>query len=60
MTGLLRSAWDAIRLHLVGAWASETSVRRVLLVTGLAMVTGRLTTFGYWPLETFPALGRIG
>lgn len=31
MTGLLRSAWDAIRRHLVGAWVSETSVRRILL-----------------------------
>ncbi len=31
MTGLLRSAWDAIRPHLVGAWVSETSVRRILL-----------------------------
>ena len=31
MTGLLRSAWDAIRLHLIGAWVSETSVRRILL-----------------------------
>lgn len=31
MTGLLRSAWDVIRLHLVGARVSETSVRRILL-----------------------------
>ncbi len=31
MTGLLRSAWDAIRLHLAGARVSETSVRRILL-----------------------------
>lgn len=32
----------------------------IMILMGLAMVTGRLTTFGYWLLETFPALGRIG
>ena len=32
----------------------------VLVFFGLAMVTGKLSTFSYWLLETFPALGRIG
>lgn len=32
----------------------------ILIVMGLAMVTGRLTAFGFWLLQTFPALGRIG
>ena len=32
----------------------------IMILMGLAMVTGRLTTFGFWLLETFPALGRIG
>lgn len=32
----------------------------IMIAMGLAMVTGRLTTFGFWLLETFPALGRIG
>jgi len=32
----------------------------IMITMGLAMVTGRLTTFGFWLLETFPALGRIG
>jgi cytochrome c-type biogenesis protein len=31
----------------------------IMVLIGLAMVTGRLTTFGYWLLETFPTLGRI-
>ena len=32
----------------------------IMILMGLAMVTGRLTRFGFWLLETFPALGRIG
>ena len=32
----------------------------IMILMGLAMVTGRLTAFGFWLLETFPALGRIG
>ena len=32
----------------------------IMILMGLAMVTGRLTTFGFWLLETFPVLGRIG
>jgi cytochrome c-type biogenesis protein len=32
----------------------------IMILMGLAMVTGRLTTFGFWLLQTFPALGRIG
>jgi cytochrome c-type biogenesis protein len=32
----------------------------IMILMGVAMVSGRLTAFGYWLLETFPALGRIG
>ncbi|MEI2337041.1 cytochrome c biogenesis protein CcdA, partial [Pseudomonas aeruginosa] len=32
----------------------------VLILMGLAMVTGQLTAFAYWLLEVFPALGGIG
>lgn len=32
----------------------------VMVLFGGAMVTGKLTTFSYWLLEMFPALGRIG
>ena len=32
----------------------------ILIAMGIAMVTGWLTRFSYWLLETFPALGRIG
>ena len=32
----------------------------IMIVMGIAMVTGKLTAFGYWLLEQFPVLGRIG
>lgn len=32
----------------------------ILILMGVAMVTGQLTAFAYWLLELFPALGRIG
>jgi len=32
----------------------------ILILMGIAMVTGWLTRLSYWLLEAFPALGRIG
>ncbi|SFQ12900.1 cytochrome c biogenesis CcdA family protein [Tranquillimonas alkanivorans] len=32
----------------------------VMIVTELAMMTGRLSAFSWWLLEAFPVLGRIG
>jgi cytochrome c-type biogenesis protein len=32
----------------------------VVVAMGLAMITGQLTAFSYWLLETFPAFARIG
>jgi cytochrome c-type biogenesis protein len=32
----------------------------VMILMGVAMITGQLTVFSYWLLETFPILGRIG
>lgn len=32
----------------------------VMVLMGLAMVTGKLTKFSYWLLERFPILGQIG
>jgi len=32
----------------------------VMIILGVAMITGYLTTFAYWILNTFPLLGRIG
>jgi cytochrome c-type biogenesis protein len=32
----------------------------ILVLMGVAMMTGQLTAFAYWLLNTFPTLGRIG
>jgi cytochrome c-type biogenesis protein len=32
----------------------------LLLVVGIAMLTGAFSTFSFWLLETFPALGNLG
>lgn len=32
----------------------------IMVLMGLAMVTGRLSALSYWLLDAFPALGRIG
>lgn len=32
----------------------------VMVVMGVAMMTGQLTALSYWLLDTFPILGRIG
>jgi cytochrome c-type biogenesis protein len=32
----------------------------IMVLMGAAMITGQLTRFSYWLLETFPLLGRIG
>ena len=32
----------------------------LLVLTGLAFLTGGISTMSFWLLETFPALGRLG
>jgi len=32
----------------------------VMVVLGIAMITGHLSTFSFWLLETFPLLSKIG
>jgi cytochrome c-type biogenesis protein len=32
----------------------------VLVLMGVAMVTGQLSAFAFWLLNTFPVFGRIG
>jgi cytochrome c-type biogenesis protein len=32
----------------------------VMILMGIAMITGQLSAFSYWLLDTFPALGYIG
>jgi cytochrome c-type biogenesis protein len=32
----------------------------LLIITGIAFLTGTINNVSYWLLEAFPALGRIG
>ena len=32
----------------------------VMVLMGLAMITGQLSTFSFWLIETFPALAKVG
>ena len=59
----------AVFLHeLAGRWRAIRALGRplmllsgvVMVLMGIAMMTGKLTAFSYWLLERFPALGRIG
>ena len=38
----------------------ERGMGILLIVVGLALLTGAFTTFSFWLLETFPALGSLG
>ena len=38
----------------------ERGMGILLVVVGLALLTGAFTTFSFWLLETFPALGALG
>ena len=38
----------------------ERAMGVLLILTGIAFLTGSITTFSFWLLEMFPALGRIG
>jgi cytochrome c-type biogenesis protein len=59
----------ALFLHeLTGRWKRLRGAGRplqilaalVMVVMGVALMTGELTSFSIWLLQTFPALGRIG
>jgi len=38
----------------------EKTMGALLVVTGIAFLTGWMTSASFWLLETFPALGRLG
>ncbi|UWR27961.1 cytochrome c biogenesis protein CcdA [Sulfitobacter sp. S223] len=40
--------------------AIERVMGLLLLIVGIAMLTGAFSTFSFWLLETFPALGSLG
>jgi cytochrome c-type biogenesis protein len=47
------------RLRLAGR-SLQTVAALVMVVMGVAIMSGELTRFSYWLLEAFPALGKIG
>ncbi len=42
-----------------GRWL-QIAAGVILILMGIAMITGQLAVFAYWLLKTFPALGTIG
>jgi cytochrome c-type biogenesis protein len=38
----------------------EKTMGALLVLTGIAFLTGFVTDASYWLLETFPLLGKIG
>ena len=38
----------------------EKSLGALLVATGVLFITGSMNEIGFWLLETFPALGRVG
>lgn len=47
------------RLGRVGSWL-QIAAGLVMIIMGIAMVTGQLTVFAWWLLKTFPIFGTIG
>lgn len=56
MRGLI-ARYDALRRF---GRATQIAGGGVMVLMGVAMITGQLTAFAFWLLETFPILGRIG
>ena len=50
------------RLRGIGHWGRRLhqAAGGVMILMGLAMMTGRLSALAYWLLDTFPVLARIG
>lgn len=47
------------KVRRLGPWLHRVA-GGLLIVMGVAMITGYLSTFSFWLLETFPILGAIG
>ncbi len=50
------------RLHGMRRWGATLHVAAgvIMIVTGIAMITGYLSAFGFWLLKTFPVYSSIG
>jgi cytochrome c-type biogenesis protein len=38
----------------------EKAMGLLLILTGIGFLTGSMSVFSFWLIETFPALGRLG
>jgi cytochrome c-type biogenesis protein len=61
LTGLFINHFLA-QMKRLGRWSRRIHVTGgvIMIVMGLAMVTGKLGALSYWLLNVFPSLGRIG
>ena len=52
----------AVRLKSIGRVGRVLQViaASIMILMGIAMITGQLSSFAFWLLEAFPLLGRIG
>ena len=52
----------AVRLKAIGRIGHILQViaAGIMILMGIAMITGQLSAFAFWLLETFPVLGQIG
>lgn len=50
------------RMHLMRRLGRplEVGAGVIMIIMGIAMITGYMTSFAYWMLRTFPVLGQIG
>jgi cytochrome c-type biogenesis protein len=52
----------AVRLKAIGRIGRILQViaAGIMILMGIAMITGQLSAFAFWLLQTFPILGQIG
>jgi cytochrome c-type biogenesis protein len=56
-TGALVRRFQALRR---AGRALQIGAGVIMIIMGIAIMTGQLTTFSYWLLQTFPSLAKIG
>ena len=60
MTARNRGEMSSLRTSVAGLRAVEKAMGALLVLAGVAFLTGLHQTFSYWLLETFPIFTRIG
>ena len=58
--GGIRKWDDCAEFLLLGATTLQVCAGGVMIAMGAAMVTGQLSAFSFWLLETFPVFQTIG